>query len=174
MNTEKISTKKIAINFGLAIAAYNIIVGLMLYFLDMHYQNNTTVSLINLAVIIIVIIYGIIYFKKSNEGYIQLSEALKAGLGMALISGIVTALYSIIMMNYIDPDFLDKSMEFQKEALLSKNPEITVEDADKIFDAQRKFTGPFSISAFIIIFNLIIGFIVSLIGGLILKKSRPE
>ncbi len=146
----------------------------MLFFLDMHYQNNSTVGLVNLAVIAAVIIYGITQFKKFNDGFIKLSEALKTGLGIALISGIVSAIYSIVLITFIDPDFIDKMLEFQKETMLEKNPNMSVENANKMVDMQRKFSGPMITSAFIIIFNLFFGFVISLIGGLIVKKSKPE
>ncbi|CAI8360774.1 MAG: Uncharacterised protein [Bacteroidetes bacterium MED-G17] len=174
MNNQKFSTKQIAINFGFLLAGYNVITGLMLFFLDMHYQNNSTVGLVNLAVIAAVIIYGITQFKKFNDGFIKLSEALKTGLGIALISGIVSVIYSIVLITFIDPDFIDKMLEFQKETMLEKNPNMSVENANKMVDMQRKFSGPMITSAFIIIFNLFFGFVISLIGGLIVKKSKPE
>ena len=78
------------------------------------------------------------------------------------------------MIQYLDPEFLDKSTEYQKQKLLQENPEISVENVDKMFDMQKEFSGPFIISGFIIIFNLFFGFIISLIVGLILKKSQSE
>ena len=45
---------------------------------------------------------------------------------------------------------------------------------DILLGKQKKFSRPFIISGFIIIFNLFFGFIISLIVGLIVKKSKPE
>ena len=146
----------------------------MLYFLDMHYQNETTTSLIGYAFLIGVILWGIMQFKKTNNGYLKLSEALKTGVGTALISGIVIAIYVVIMSQYLDPDFLDKTIEYQKQKMLQENPEISVENVNKIFDMPKEFSGPFITSGFIIIFNLFFGFIISLVGGMILKKSQPQ
>ena len=41
-----------------------------------------------------------------------------------------------------------------------------------LMEIQKQLTGPLTTSSFIIIFNLFIGFIVSLISGLILSKSE--
>ena len=112
--SNKISTKQVAINFGLLLSAYNVITGLLLVLLNLHYQNNSTIGIINLVVIIGVIIYGIYQFKKSNDGYIKISEALKTGIGISLISGIISAIYSIVLVYVIDPDFIEKTLEFQK------------------------------------------------------------
>jgi hypothetical protein len=43
-----------------------------------------------------------------------------------------------------------------------------------MFEMQKEFSGPFIISGFIIILNLFFGFLISLIVGLIVKKSKPE
>tara|TARA_B100000941_G_scaffold274306_1_gene235341 strand:- start:4 stop:525 length:522 start_codon:yes stop_codon:yes gene_type:complete len=172
--SNKISTRQIASNFGLILSAYNVITGLLLVFLNLHYQNNYTIGLINLGVIIGVITYGIYYFKKSNDGFIKVSEALKTGIGISLVSGIISAVYSIILVYIIDPDFIEKTLEFQKKIMLEKDKNLTLENANKLVDLQKKLIGPFTTSGFIIIFNLFIGFIVSLIIGLIFNKSQIE
>ncbi len=172
--SNKISTKQIAINFGLLLSAYNIFTGLLLVFLNLHYQNNSTIGLINLGVIIGVIIYGIYHFKKLNDGYIKISEALKTGIGISLVSGTVSAVYSIILVYIIDPDFIEKTLEFQKQIMLEKDKNLTLENANKMVDLQKKLAGPLTTSGFIIIFNLFIGFIVSIVGGVIFNKSQIE
>ena len=172
--SNKISTKQIAINFGLLLSAYNIFTGLLLVFLNLHYQNNSTIGLINLGVIIGVIIYGIYHLKKLNDGYIKISEALKTGIGISLVSGTVSAVYSIILVYIIDPDFIEKTLEFQKQIMLEKDKNLTLENANKMVDLQKKLAGPLTTSGFIIIFNLFIGFIVSIVGGVIFNKSQIE
>lgn len=174
MENKKITTAQIATNFGLLLGGTNILYGIMLFILDMHYQNDTATSLIGYGFLIGIIIWGIMRFKKINNGYLKLSEALKTGVGTALISGIVIAIYFVIMSQYIDPEFINKSIEYQKQKMLQENPEISLESVDKIFDMQKEFSGPVITSGFIIIFNLFFGFIISLVVGLILKKSQPE
>ena len=61
-----------------------------------------------------------------------------------------------------------------KNAIIAFNRCIALENANKMVDLQKKLTGPLTTSGFIIIFNLFIGFIVSLIGGLIFNKSQIE
>ena len=174
MENKKNITAKTALNFGLLLGGINVVYGLMLYILDMHYQQETATSMIGYALLIGIIIWGIIKFKKSNDGYIGLSEALKTGVGTALVSAIIICIYTIVMIQYLDPEFLDKSMEYQKQKILQENPEISLESVNKMFDMQKEFSGPFIISGFIIILNLFFGFILSLIVGLIVKKSKPE
>jgi len=174
MENQKITTAKTALNFGLILGGVSLVFSLMLFFLDMHYQGETATSLIGYTLLIGLILWAIMHFKKNNDGYISLSEALKTGVGAALISAIIVCIYTIVLIQYLDPEFLDKSIEYQKQKMLQENPEISVENVNKMFDMQKEFSGPFIISGFIIIFNLFFGFIISLIFGLIVKKSKPE
>jgi hypothetical protein len=174
MDNSKKNPASFALSFGLILGGVNVIYSLMLYSLDMHYQNEIETSLISYAFLIGIIFYGILQFKRNNDGFLSLSEGLKTGVGIALISSIVISIYVVILMQEIDPEFMDKSIEFQKQKLLQKDPEISVENVNKMFDAQKEFSGPFIISGFIIVFNLFFGFIISMIGALILKKSKPE
>ncbi len=174
MENQKITTAKTALNFGLILGGISIVYSLMLLFLDMHYQGETATSLIGYFILIGGVFWAIRHFKKNNDGFITLSEALKTGVGTALISALIVCIYTFILTQYLDPEFLDKSIEYQKQKLLQENPEISVENVNKMFDMQKEFSGPFMISGFIIIFNLFFGFIVSLIVGLIVKKSKPE
>ncbi len=174
MENQRITPAQTALNFGIILGAYNIIVGIMLYFLNMHYQNDQTVGIINIVFTVIIIMVGIIQYKKANEGFLSLTEALKIGLGVAVISGVLGIIYYFILTGILDPETLDKSLEFQKQKMLSSDPEMSVESANKFVEMQRKFSSPLIISAFAIVGSLFIGFVISLIGGLIVKKSRPE
>ena len=174
MENQKITTAKTALNYGIILGGISLVYSLMLFFLDMHYQGDTTTSAIGYVIFIVIVFWGIRDFKKNNNGYISLSEALKTGVGTSLISAIILSIYTIILIIYLDPEFLDKSIEYQKQKLLQEDPEISIENVNKMFDMQKEFSGPFIISGFIIIFNLFFGFIISLIVGLILKKSQPE
>jgi len=69
---------------------------------------------------------------------------------------------------------MEKALDFQIEKMRMENPEMTTEQIDGIRSMQEKFSTPVIRSAFQIIGSLFIGFIISLIGGLIVKKSRPE
>ena len=63
MENQQITPAQTALNFGIILGAYNIIVGIMLYFLEMHYQNDQTVGIINIVITVVIIMAGIIQFK---------------------------------------------------------------------------------------------------------------
>jgi hypothetical protein len=60
------------------------------------------------------------------------------------------------------------------DTMRAENPEMPQEALDTARSMQEKMSSPLIFSAVQIIFALFFGFIISLIGGLIVKKSRPE
>ena len=69
---------------------------------------------------------------------------------------------------------MEKVLDLQMEKIRASNPEMSQEGLDTTRSMSEKFSSPLIRSAFQLIFALFIGFIISLIGGLIVKKSRLE
>ena len=173
MNNQS-SLKSIVINYALLLAGISIAFNLMLFFLDMHYQQSQASGIVGIVIMIGVIIYAFIQFKKNNEGFISLSESLKIGLGISAVAALIGVVYSFILSEFLDPNLMQKAIDFQMEKMRIENPKMTQDQLENIRSMQEKFSGPLIRSAFQIIGSLFIGFIISLIGGLIVKKVRPE
>ena len=174
MEENKINIRQYILNFGSLFGIISIVFSLMLFFLDMHYQNNPFQLVISLIIWTTLIIIAFIAFKKDSEGFINLSECFKMGLGISLLGGLIGFLYFLILINFLDPEVLEKGFKYQLEMMRMNNPELSQEMIDSFIETQRKFSTPVYTFAFIMIFQLFVGFIISLIGGLIIKKSRPE
>tara|TARA_B100001057_G_scaffold103418_1_gene100828 strand:+ start:969 stop:1493 length:525 start_codon:yes stop_codon:yes gene_type:complete len=174
MNDQNSSTKSIIINYGIILGSISVLFQLMLFFLDMHYKNDSTAGIVSLIIMIGVLLYSFISYKKINGGYLLLSEALKIGLGVSLVSALISIIYTQILINFLDPETMRKSIDLTMDTMRSENPEIPQEALDTARSIQEKMSSPLIFSAVQIIFSLFFGFIISLIGGLIVKKSRPE
>lgn len=174
MEKSPLKTSSFALRYGLILGLISVVFGLMIYFLEMHYQNNTKIGIVSLLISSVVIILGLLAFRKANQGFISLSQALKTGLGIALVSGIISVLYQIILVTVIDPDTIQKTIDFQIDKIKMEQPELPAQTLNQIESMQKKLTSPAIMAAIGIIFSLFFGFIISLIAGLIVKKSRPE
>ncbi|NDE28738.1 MAG: DUF4199 domain-containing protein [Flavobacteriia bacterium] len=174
MEENKLTIKSTILTYGLILGGISVAFNLMLYFLDMHYQQNAAAGYVGIALMIGVLMYAFIVFKKHNEGYLSLSEALKIGLGISLIAGLIGVLYAFVLTEFLDPDMMNKALDLQFEKMRVENPEMSQEQLDMSREMADKFSSPLIRSAFQLIGALFIGFIISLIGGLIVKKSRPE
>ncbi|MDA9879825.1 DUF4199 domain-containing protein, partial [Flavobacteriaceae bacterium] len=125
MNSQNPSLKSIIISNALILSAISIAFNLMLYFLDMHYQQSQEAGIVGIIIMIAILIYAFIQFKKINEGYLSLSEALKIGLGISLVAALIGVVYTYILTEFLDPGMMDKALDFQIEKIRMENPEIT-------------------------------------------------
>jgi len=159
-----------AVRWGILSGAIGIVFSLMLFFQGMHYEQSTATTVIGISILFAVIAFGIQQFKKDNDGYLKLVQALKLGTGIAVVSGILGLVYySLLTNDILEAGYMEKAMELAKNNAFAKNPSMTQEQWDKGMEMQKNLK--FLAYPFILIFNAIMGFIAGLIFGLILKKE---
>ena len=167
-------TSNYSIQYGTLNGIISISFSLMLFFLDQHYQGGVFVNLINFLISLTVILLAQIAFKKDNGGYLNLSDSLKLGLGISLINSILGVLFFFILSNFLDPNMTEKTLEIVEQRLIEGNPEISQQELDRFIEATRQAMTPFTLSTAIIMASLFFGFLISLITGLFLKKSKTQ
>ena len=163
------SIKSIAYNYGLYYALLSITILVLIYAFNI--EKNWVVSSTSLIISVIIFLFGIKALKNSNGGFLKLGEAIKVGLAIAAIGGIIAAVYTYIHYTYIHPEFIENIRELSMEKAYELNPNLTTEQLEKGREMNEMFTSPFALSTFSLIGNLVFGIIVSLIVGLILKKE---
>jgi hypothetical protein len=157
--------------YGALAGAATIVFSLMLNSMDMLYLQNMAINIIPFVLVTIAIILGIVQFKKQNLGFLKLPEALKIGTGVGVVVGIITIFYMLLLTNVIEPDYMDNMFEVQKQTVMADNPQITEEQMDQGLEMQKKFA--FVGYLFAVVMYTLLGLIVGLITGLILKKQNP-
>jgi len=174
METQKASVKKIALSYGLLLALLSIVLSVFAYVTDNYIDRPWWLSVLSMLVMIAIIVYGLKAFKNENGGFLSIGEAIKVGLAISLISGIIVAIYNYIFVTVIEPEYVTQLLEFTEEKMIADNPEMTESQLNMAMDMTEKFMSPMMMTAFAIIGTLFFGFIISLISGLILKQKRPE
>jgi len=171
MESNPPKTGKFSLNYGLILGGIGVVFGLMLYMADAHTAQSTVNSVVSLVLSVGVIFWGILNFRKANGGYLTIGQALKLGAGIALIAGIISVLYLLLLSNVLDPDFASKSMDARlAEAAADNN--LTPEQIQQQKEMGLKF---FWVGyPIILIANIIIGLIIGLVGGLIFKKAQAD
>lgn len=172
METQKLQARKFILNYGLILGVVTILISVVMYVTNSLIEKNWIASVLGFVVMILAISYGINEYKKSNGGFLTLGEAIKIGVGIALISGIIGAIYQFIFMTYIEPGFLDQMMQVQFDNMIEQNPDMTEEQIEMSMEMGRKFSSPWITTAFQIVGSLFFGFIISLIAGLAMKKEN--
>tara|TARA_B100000767_G_C19539449_1_gene440106 strand:- start:157 stop:681 length:525 start_codon:yes stop_codon:yes gene_type:complete len=174
MEDQNLEMKKYILQYGALLGGISVVFGLMLFSLDMHYQNDKSATIVSILITIGVIAFAQYSYRKDNEGFLSLSQGIKMGLGMAAISGLVNIVYFLVLSNVLDPEMMNKALEMGMNEFLDQNPEASQDMINQVESMQEKFSGPVLTSSFIIILSLFSGLIISLITGLIFSKSRPE
>ena len=171
MEETKLKTGKYALTYGLILGAISVAFLLMLYSLDMHYQGGPMVMGVSLLITIAVIAIGMIQFKKDNKGFMSFGQGLKVGVGIGLIAGIIGIIFNQILAGVIDPEMMNKAMEYQK-GLLMETTKMTPEQIDAQMEGAKKFTTPSMQIVFGLVYSVVASLILSLIPALILKKKE--
>jgi len=94
MENTAATLKSHMLQYGLLLGGISVIFALMLFFLDMHYTQESAVNWINWGITIVVLVLGIYSYRNSNDGFLTLSEALKLGLGISVISALIAIAYT--------------------------------------------------------------------------------
>jgi hypothetical protein len=174
MENNSSTLKSNILQYGFLLGGISVVFALMLFFLDMHYTQESSVGIISIIITFAVIVLGQYNFRKDNNGFLSFGEALKLGVGIALISSIIGVTYQVLLVTVIDPDTIPKMITIAENQLYESYPEMSQEQIDQMLEMQNKFITPKMMAAFGLIGGVFIGFIISLITGLILKRNRPE
>lgn len=172
MEENKPNTGKFALNYGVLLGGISVVFSLMLYSMDMHYQGGGMVIGVTVILSLAVVVLGMIQFKKANNGFMSFGQGLKIGVGISLVAGIIGILMNQIMQGVIDPEMMNKAMEFQKGTMMEAG--MTSDQIDTQLKMGESFRTPLMQILFGLLFSIIFGFIYSLIPALILKKTETN
>ncbi|WP_109852344.1 DUF4199 domain-containing protein [Aquimarina sp. AU58] len=172
MKETTIPSKKFILNYGLILGIISIIYGLILYVTDNVASRNWIFAVISAVILISIIFYGINAYKMANNGFLKLGGALKIGIGIALIGGVISIIWNVILMNVIEPDMMNQIFDIQREEMIKRNHNMSREQIDQSIAMAEKISSPYVMPIFSLIWNLFLGFIISLIGGAIMQKNR--
>jgi len=166
------SVKKTAVNFGILLALLSIALQMIAFTLDSLLDRPWWLTFGQFLITIGVLVYGIRSFKVDNNRLLKLGDAIKVGLAISLIAGLIGVVFNYFFMTYIDPEFAEKSLRLARENM-EQNPQLTPEQVEMSMKFTEKMMSPWIISALSIIWTLFVGFIVSLIAGLAMRTHTP-
>lgn len=164
------SVKAVAFPYGLLLALYSILVLVLIYVFNVQ-RDNWVVAIFNAAVTITFFVVALKQFKKNNAGYISLTQALKVGLAVAVVSGFIVAVYSYLHYSFVYPEFSE--MIYDEALLKMEEQNLPEAQRDKALEITSFTTSPLFFATMTLVSSLFFGFLISLITGLILKKENP-
>lgn len=167
--------KNTVIKYGL----YALISGFVLFglpfFLGMgvDFDYGELIGYTSMVLSLLFVYFGIKHYRdKVNNGKVSLAKAIGIGMLIALFSAIGVAVFDYIYTTKINPEFASEYLEYSikkmQETLSAE--ELKIKTAE--LKQQMEDYGSPSFMAFIMFATvMILGFIISLISGLILQRK---
>ena len=136
-----------------------VIFGLHLSFLgSFDYATNEILGYVSIVLSLSVIYFGLKHYRDQvNDGVLSLGKAVAIGVLISILVGIGVAIADFIYTKFINPDFFNDYAQMLKDQ--GREDEI------------MEMTSTFA-AFFMLILVTVIGFIISLISGLILQRKN--
>lgn len=152
--------KKTVIKYG----GYGLLVGFIIFTLhlvfgikNLDYSTNEILGYVSIFLSLSFIFFGIKHYRDHvNSGLISLGKAVTIGVLISLLVGLGIAIADFIYTKFIDPSFFSN----YEQALIDQGK------GDEII----KMTSA-TAALFMLVLVTVIGFIISLISGLILQRK---
>ena len=170
MENQTTSAKQVMLTYGLMLGLATIVISVVNYSIGDIYKPHWSIQVIGLIAIAVLIVLGIKKYKNENT-YLSLGQAIKIGLGIALIGAIISLVYTLVFIKVIEPEFIPNTIEIETQKMYDQGQ--GEEQIDMAVGFMKNYM-MIMIVAMIIISNLFVGFIVSLISGVIMKESNEE
>ncbi len=154
---------------GIALVA----VSLVDYMLNM-YGTSSFMNAISYAVFIGGIVGATLaYRSKALGGYIGYGQALRFGTMLCTFAAVILGAYMAILVNFIDPAYLEKNFDIVAENMAASGA-YTEDQIDMAMSMSRSMTTPLSMVLISMLTYSILGFLVSLVTSIFIKKENPN
>ena len=168
----KISSKNTMLNYGLVLGLTTIFINLIAYAIGIHLDQDWRMGLLGFIAMIIIIVLGIRNFKAVNNNFITWGQSVKIGVGISIISALLSVTYNLIFINFIEPDFMNLVME--KQVILWEEANFTSEQIEASKSMMETFSNHAITAAMGIIGGAFFGFIISAIAGAVMKRTEED
>jgi len=163
-------TKTYILPYGIALGATLVLLSFLKYNSGKQFESSTLDSIIGFLAIVVLIVFPIYKFNQ-NHRITSIRTAIKIGLGIAVISSLLSFLYMYVYTTQIQPDFFDQTILLQRESHLKQFPDTNVEELDKLAISWRQ-VAPTVLYSGIFMVNMFLGGLISFILGALYKSKN--
>ncbi len=168
----KASSKNVMLNYGLILGVVSILISVISYALGMHLERDWKFGVLGFVAMIVILSMAIKKFKTDNNNLLSFGQAVKVGMGVAIVSSVIVIIYNQIFINFIEPEMMNQLLEVEKAKWVEAN--MTTEQMEAAEDMFNLFSGAAISSAIAIVASAFFGFIISAIAGAIMKRSAED
>lgn len=164
---------------GLILGSISIILLVASYAIGVDFFLNDTWSIVKGILPYIFLIFLVIEYKKFAGGYISFKETFTVTLGITVAGAFLSTFFSILLFNFIDPDFAVQLKDFtveklavQLDQLPESNPMYSVMET-LIEQTQEEDIYSISNQASALFYSLFFHILFSAIIAAFIKKDKP-
>jgi hypothetical protein len=168
--TTTVTPSAVAIRYGLIVGIISVLISFALNIAELEQSPAKWLTSI---VLIVGIVLAHKFFKQENRGFMSFGQGLSIGTVLSVVVGFLSAIFSYIYVTFIDTNFSARLLE-KTRADMEAQGNMSDAQIEQALSWTAKFMeGPY-MAAFVLIFSLLIGFLVSLVVSAFTKNSRPE
>ncbi|WP_104734884.1 DUF4199 domain-containing protein [Hanstruepera ponticola] len=168
--------KNTVIKYGLyALLSGFILFGLpFLFGMGVDFDYGELIGYTSMILSLLFVYFGIKHYRdKVNEGNVSLGKAIKIGMLIALFSAVGVALFDYIYTTQINPDFANEYLDYSiKKMETTLSPEELKIKSAELKQQMEDYGSPTFMAIMMFASVVILGFVISLISGLILQRKN--
>ncbi|MCB8999426.1 MAG: DUF4199 domain-containing protein [Bacteroidales bacterium] len=163
--------------YGSILGAISVIMSVIFYVLG--YMMSDSQTYIGMGLSIVIIVYMLyMYRQEYMGGYVNYGRLVGLGAIIAAVSGIIGAIYLVVLLKYIDPSVQnmidEKSMQKMMEQLAKRGMNPSADEIDSMMEKTKMFRSAPFLAIAGILNSAIFGTIISLIAAIFLKKENKD
>jgi uncharacterized membrane protein YhfC len=170
MEENSVSVKQVSIRYGLISGLAAIVFFVVINLLGQG--MNRSLSYVGFLITATIIFLAHKAFKEEGDGYMNYGQGLGIGTLVALISGVISSVFTYIYVSYINTGYIQQLLDFTREQMEDQGqPDAQIEQA---MGFMEKLFSPGLMTIIGLVSAVFIGFIISLIVSAITQNKRPE
>ncbi|MCC3154707.1 DUF4199 domain-containing protein [Hymenobacter sp. BT770] len=169
-NATPVTTASVGMRYGLLTGLISIIVSFGLFAAHMEQSPLRFISFLVLAGGMVM---AMRYYKENNHGFMRFGEGLGIGTILSAVVGALSAIFSYVYMNIIDPEVVGRMMEKARTDMEARGG-LSDEQIDQGMAMAGKFmNGPIMLVG-VVLGTVFFGVLLALVISAFLKHSKPE
>lgn len=161
---------KSAMVYGLYVGILLTLYSVVMYVIGQ--SQNKSLAFVPFILYAVCIVLAQFYYRNNElNGTITYGQAVGIGVAVIFFSGIIAALYNLIIFK-IDPSLIDQLKIAQEEAYLKNG--MSEEMIEKTMEMSAKMMTPAWLSIIGLLSSVFMGTIISLISAIFIKKQPRE
>ncbi len=165
------------LKYGLALGLINVALSLAILLIDYHLLTSTWFGVLPLIINIAVLVVAGYELRKLHGGYLPFKEAFVSTFLIIVIAGAISLLYNILVFTVFSPEMADALHQDVIDRTAGMMEGFGADDTliDQTI-ADLETNNPYSIGNLMVGYgySLILGLVLALIIGAIVKKKQPE